>query len=157
TAAPPGRVRGHGRRARERAADRPPARWTRVGRVAARSRSDVLLLPAERRTDDHGTAGGGMKSGLKRVLYAEDSPQDGELTLASLDQHNVANEVVVVRDGAEAWDYLCAEGAYANRVKGNPAVVLLDLKMPKLDGLEVLRRMRAHDGMRTIPVVMLTS
>src|SRR5262249_3075815 len=91
------------------------------------------------------------------VLYAEDSPQDVELTLAALERNNVANEVIVVRDGAQAWDYLCSQGAYASRPKGNPAVVLLDLKMPKMDGLEVLRRMRAHETFRSIPVVMLTS
>ena len=98
-----------------------------------------------------------MKGPLKRVLYAEDSAHDVELTLVALEQHHVANEVVVVRDGAEAWDYLCAQGAYADRPRGNPAVGLLDLKMPKLDGLEVLRRMRARADLRAIPVVMLTS
>ena len=98
-----------------------------------------------------------MKDGLKRVLYAEDSPKDVELTLSALEQHNVANEVVVVRDGVEAWDYLCCRGAYAGRPKGNPAVVLLDLKMPKLDGLEVLRRMKSDEALRSIPVVILTS
>ena len=98
-----------------------------------------------------------MKSGLKRVLYAEDSAKDVELTLAALEQHHVANEVVVARDGAEAWDYLCCRGAYADRAKGNPALVLLDLKMPKMDGLEVLRRMRADETMRSVPVVILTS
>jgi len=98
-----------------------------------------------------------MKPGLKRVLYAEDSAKDVELTLAALEQHRVANEVVVARDGVEAWDYLCCRGAYADRAKGNPALVLLDLKMPKMDGLEVLRRMRADETMRSIPVVILTS
>lgn len=96
-------------------------------------------------------------NGLKRVLYAEDSEKDVELTLAALDQHNLANEVVVVRDGAEAWDYLCCQGQYAERQSSPPAVVLLDLKMPKMDGLEVLRRMKADEKLRTIPVVMLTS
>ena len=98
-----------------------------------------------------------MKTGLKRVLFAEDSPKDVELTLAALEQHNLANELVVVRDGAEAWDYLCCRGSFADRAKGNPAVVLLDLKMPKMDGLEVLRRMRADETLRAIPVVILTS
>ena len=98
-----------------------------------------------------------MNGGLNRVLFAEDSAKDVELTLAALEQHNVANEVVVVRDGVEAWDYLCSQGRFADRAKGNPALVLLDLKMPKMDGLEVLRRMRAHGSLRAIPVVMLTS
>lgn len=94
---------------------------------------------------------------LKRVLLAEDNAKDVELTLAALDEHRLANEVIVVRDGAEAWDYLCREGKFAQRPSGSPAVVLLDLKMPKVDGLEVLRRMKAHDTLRTVPVVMLTS
>lgn len=98
-----------------------------------------------------------MNDGLKRVLYAEDSAKDVELTLAALAQHNVANEVVIVGDGAEAWDYLCRRGTFSDRPKGNPALVLLDLKMPKLDGLEVLRRMRADATLRSIPVVILTS
>jgi len=94
---------------------------------------------------------------LRRVLLAEDNAKDVELTLAALDEHNLANEVVVVRDGAEAWEYLAREGRYADRPPGSPAVVLLDLKMPKVDGLEVLARMRATETLRTIPVVMLTS
>ncbi len=98
-----------------------------------------------------------MNSGLKRVLFAEDSAKDVELTLSAMEQHNVANEVVVVRDGAEAWDYLCCRGQFADRPKGNPALVLLDLKMPKMDGLEVLRRMRADENLRAVPVVILTS
>lgn len=98
-----------------------------------------------------------MNSGLKRVLYAEDSAKDVELTMAALERHNVANEVVVVRDGEEAWDYLRCRGSFADRAKGNPAVVLLDLKMPKMDGLEVLRRMRADESLRSTPVVVLTS
>jgi CheY-like chemotaxis protein len=94
---------------------------------------------------------------LRRVLLVEDSPKDVELTLEALGEHRLANEVVVVHDGAEALDYLSQRGAYASRAPGNPAVVLLDLKMPKMDGLEVLRRMRGDDKLRTIPVVMLTS
>jgi len=96
-------------------------------------------------------------SELRRVLLAEDSAKDVELTLAALDEHHLANEVVVVRDGAEAWEYLAREGRYMQRPLGSPAVVLLDLKMPKVDGLEVLRRMRASEALRTVPVVMLTS
>ncbi len=96
-------------------------------------------------------------SALKRVLLAEDSKKDVELTLNALAEHRLANEVVVARDGAEAWDYLKRKGAFADREPGNPAVVLLDLKMPKMDGLEVLRRMRADEQLRSVPVVMLTS
>jgi len=91
------------------------------------------------------------------VLLAEDSARDVELTLAALEQNHLANEVVVTRDGVEAWDYLNRRGAFADRPPGNPAVVLLDLKMPKMDGLEVLRQMRASPALRSIPVVMLTS
>ena len=94
---------------------------------------------------------------LRRVLLAEDNPKDVELTLAALDEHHLANDVVVVRDGAEAWEYLRAEGRYAGRPPGLPAVVLLDLKMPKVDGLEVLRRLKADEVLRSVPVVMLTS
>jgi len=98
-----------------------------------------------------------MTGDLKRVLLAEDSASDVELTLEALAQHNLANEVVVARDGAEAWDYLTCSGRFANRPPGNPAVVLLDLKMPKRDGLEVLKLMRADPALRSVPVVMLTS
>jgi CheY-like chemotaxis protein len=94
---------------------------------------------------------------LGRILLAEDSAADVELTLAALAEHNLANEVVVVRDGAEALDYLLRRGAYKDRTNGLPAVVLLDLKMPKLDGLEVLRTLKGHPELRHVPVVMLTS
>ena len=96
-------------------------------------------------------------SEFKRVLLAEDNPKDVELTLAALGEHNLANDVVVVRDGAEAWEYLRREGRFAQRPPGSPAVVLLDLKMPKVDGLAVLRRMKADEALRSVPVVMLTS
>jgi CheY-like chemotaxis protein len=98
-----------------------------------------------------------MMADLKRILLAEDNAEDVELTLEALEQYHLANEVVVVRDGAEALDYLHRRGAFADRANGLPAVVLLDIKMPKVDGLEVLRRMKSDDALRSIPVVMLTS
>ncbi len=94
---------------------------------------------------------------LKRVLLVEDDPNDVELTLAGLAEYNLANEVVVARDGEEALDYLYYRGRFAGRANGNPAVVLLDLKLPKIDGLEVLRYMRTDDKLRMVPVVILTS
>src|SRR6266699_3402767 len=96
-------------------------------------------------------------STLKRILLVEDSDKDIELTLMALDEYNLANEVVVAQDGAEALDYLCRRGNFAERPEGLPAVVLLDLKMPKMDGLEVLRRMKADSTLKQIPVVMVTS
>ena len=96
-------------------------------------------------------------SALKRILYAEDSAADVELTLAALEEHHLANEVVVVGDGVEALDYLYRRGAFAAREAGNPAVVLLDLKMPRVDGLEVLRQVKSDPELRTIPVVIMTS
>ncbi|MGH7942677.1 MAG: response regulator [Limisphaerales bacterium] len=94
---------------------------------------------------------------LKRILLAEDNERDVELTLAALDEHNLANEVVVARDGAEALDYLYGRGKFSGHANGLPVVVLLDLKMPKVDGLEVLRKMRSDPETRHVPVVMVTS
>ena len=94
---------------------------------------------------------------LKPILLVEDSPQDIELTLAALEQNHLANEVVVVRDGEEAVAYLFREGIFKLRQEGNPAVVLLDLKLPKVDGLEVLERVKADPDLRTVPIVVLTS
>jgi CheY-like chemotaxis protein len=96
-----------------------------------------------------------MKSG--RILLAEDSPQDAELTLNALAEHNITNLVDLARDGAEALDYLYKRGKFAGRQGGNPVLVLLDLKMPRMDGLEVLRTVKADPQLRTIPVVILTS
>jgi len=94
---------------------------------------------------------------LKRILLAEDNEHDVELTLNALAENRLANEVVVVRDGAEALDYLYRRGGYRLREEGNPVVLLLDLKMRKVDGLEVLRQVKQDDALRQMPVVMLTS
>ncbi len=96
-------------------------------------------------------------SDLKGILLAEDNVRDVELTLDALGEHNLANEVVVVHDGAEALDYLYHRGRFKMRGDGNPAVILLDLKMPKVDGLEVLRTVKNDETLKMIPVVMLTS
>jgi DNA-binding response OmpR family regulator len=87
----------------------------------------------------------------------EDDPKDVELTLTALEEYNLANEVVVVGDGEEAMDYLNCRGAYATRTGDNPAVMLLDLKLPKVDGLEVLQQVKSNEKFRLIPVVVLTS
>jgi CheY-like chemotaxis protein len=94
---------------------------------------------------------------LKPILLVEDNPNDLELTLVALERGRLANEVVVVRDGAEALDYLFRRGAYADRGEGRPAFVLLDLKLPKVDGLQVLEQIKLDPELRRLPVVMLTS
>jgi CheY-like chemotaxis protein len=94
---------------------------------------------------------------LKRILLVEDSLYDVELILTALAENNFLNEVVVTRDGEEALDYLYRRGAYEQQPEENPAVVLLDLKMPKVNGLEVLQQIKADPALRAIPVVMLTS
>jgi CheY-like chemotaxis protein len=94
---------------------------------------------------------------LGRILMVEDDPKDVELTLAALDEYNLANEVVVAHNGEEALDYLYCRGPFAKRARENPAVLLLDLKLPKVDGLEVLTQIRGDDMLRLIPVVVLTS
>lgn len=94
---------------------------------------------------------------MPRILLVEDSQRDAELVLAALTENRLANEVVHVRDGADALDYLHRRGEFATRPAGEPAVVLLDLKMPRVDGLEVLRQMKAHPLLKLIPVVVMTS
>jgi CheY-like chemotaxis protein len=94
---------------------------------------------------------------LRPILLVEDNPKDLELTLAALERCQLANEIEIARDGAEALDYLYARGAFEERTAGEPAVVLLDLKLPKIDGLEVLARLKADPARRQIPIVMLTS
>jgi CheY-like chemotaxis protein len=96
-------------------------------------------------------------NGLGRILLVEDDPKDVELTLEALGEYNLANEVIVARDGAQALDYLYCRGPHAARTKGNPAVLLLDLKLPKVDGLEVLKQIRSDAKLKLIPVVVLTS
>jgi len=92
-----------------------------------------------------------------RILIVEDDPKDVELTLTALDEYNLANEVVVTRDGEEALDYLYSRGNFQTRTGEDPAVLLLDLKLPKVDGLEVLQQMKSDEKLSMIPVVVLTS
>lgn len=94
---------------------------------------------------------------LKRILLVEDSPNDVELILTSLEESHLRNEVVVVQDGEEALDYLYRRGAFRQRVEGNPVVVMLDLKLPKVDGIEVLTSLKADPKLKILPVVILTS
>lgn len=94
---------------------------------------------------------------LKHIMLVEDNLKDLDLTLAALAEHNLANEVVTARDGAEALDYLYRRGVHAGREDTLPVVVLLDIKMPKLSGIEVLRQMKSDPVLKRVPVVMLTS
>jgi CheY-like chemotaxis protein len=94
---------------------------------------------------------------LGRILLVEDDPRDVELTLTALGDYNLANEVSVVRDGQQALDYLNCKGEFSNRSQENPAVLLLDLKLPKIDGLEVLKQVKGDERLKRIPVVVLTS
>jgi len=94
---------------------------------------------------------------FKKILLVEDDPRDVELTLAALEEHNLANKVEVVHDGALALDYLYRRGKFGGRAGGNPILVLLDNKMPKISGLEVLKTIKGDEHLKIIPVVVLTS
>ena len=98
-----------------------------------------------------------MLTAIQTILLAEDNANDVELTLVALRENRVANDLVVVRDGAEALDYLYRRGSYAGRAMDNPGLILLDLKMPRVDGLEVLRQVKADRALKSIPIVVLTS
>jgi CheY-like chemotaxis protein len=98
-----------------------------------------------------------LTSPFPDILLAEDNPNDVELTLEALEVHNLANRVTVARDGVEALEYLRREGRFSDRAGGTPAVVLLDIKMPRKDGLEVLREIRSDPALKATPVVILTS
>jgi CheY-like chemotaxis protein len=113
----------------------------------------VPLLAGEVVNADHQ----GEKAAFNEILVAENNPNDVELTLEALARNHLGGAVAVARDGAEAMDYLYARGRFASRVEGNPAVILLDLMMSKLDGFEVLRQVKADAGLKHIPILVLTS
>jgi len=94
---------------------------------------------------------------IKKILLAEDNRNDVELTLMALSEYNLVNDMVIVSDGIEAMDYLRLQGKFSNRAPGNPAVIMLDLKMPRMDGLEVLNEVKNDPDLKIIPVVMITS
>ena len=98
-----------------------------------------------------------MIADVKRIVLAEDNANDVELTMTALRENHVVNEIVIVRDGAEALDYLYKRNKFVDRAGRNPALLLLDLKMPKVDGIEVLRQVKSDVALKTIPVVVLTS
>ncbi|MGZ3751582.1 MAG: response regulator, partial [Bacteroidia bacterium] len=99
-----------------------------------------------------------MNDNKVEILLVEDNPHDAEMTIRALKRANLANRLIHVKDGAEALDFLFAKGMYADRdVKNKPKVILLDIKMPKIDGIEVLRQIKANEATKKIPVVIMTS
>jgi CheY-like chemotaxis protein len=94
---------------------------------------------------------------LKRLLLVEDDPRDTELTISALEEQKLANNIVVTRDGVEALEFLRCTGQFADRVPGNPVLILLDVKMPRMDGIELLHTIKTDDHLKAIPIVMLTS
>ena len=98
-----------------------------------------------------------MTPTIRAILLAEDSPADAEMAIDALREANLANPIVHVEDGIEAMDYLLRRGKFANRAEGLPAVILLDIKMPRMDGIEVLREVRGSDALKHLPVVVLPS
>jgi CheY-like chemotaxis protein len=98
-----------------------------------------------------------MNTNIRKILIVDDSTKDVELTIAALAEKNLANEVVVAEDGIEALDYLYRRGKFSNHEEGNPAVILLDIKMPKMDGIQFLRYIRSEPEFKFIPVIMVTS
>ena len=96
-------------------------------------------------------------SEIRTILLAEDSPHDAEMAIDALREAHLANPIVHVEDGVEAIDYLFRRGKYADRPEGDPAVLLLDIKMPRMDGLEVLKQLRNHETLKRMPVVILSS
>lgn len=94
---------------------------------------------------------------LKRILLVEDDPKDIELTIDALGEYNLANEIAIARDGVEALDYMYQRGIFASRPSGNPIVILLDLKMPKMDGIQVVNQLKSDERLRSVPIVILTS
>jgi CheY-like chemotaxis protein len=124
-----------------------------MGRGCRRSGRNILFFGPEAVTIAMVT----MDNRLGRILMVEDDAKDVELTLTALEDYNLANEVIVARDGEEALDYLYYRGPFKLRTGDNPAVMLLDLKLPKIDGLEVLKQIKSDDNLKMIPVVVLTS
>ena len=94
---------------------------------------------------------------FRKILFVEDNPPDVELTIEALSVHNLSNQLITLNDGVEVLDYLLYEGKYKNRERENPAVILLDIKMPRIDGIEVLQAIKSHPKLKIIPIVMLTS